>query len=90
MEPIITWNEEKNILLKQERWIGFEDVLLSMEEEKVLDILPHHNPEKYPNQSIYVVEVSGYIYYVPFVKNKQEIFLKTIIPSRKYKKQYNS
>lgn len=89
METIITWNEEKNILLKQERWIGFEDVLLAMEEEKVLDILPHHNPEKYPNQSIYVIEISGYIYYVPFVKNKQEIFLKTIIPSRKYKKQYN-
>lgn len=61
-----------------------------MEEEKVLDILPHHNPEKYPNQSIYVVEISDYIYYVPFVKSEQGIFLKTIIPSRKHKKQYIS
>jgi hypothetical protein len=61
-----------------------------MEEEKVLDILPHHDAEKYPNQSIYVVDISGYIHYVPFVKSEQEIFFKTIIPSRKYKKQYNS
>jgi len=42
-----------------------------MEEEKVLDVIPHHNPEKYPNQSIYIIEVSDYIYYVPFVKSEQ-------------------
>jgi hypothetical protein len=63
-------------------------VLLAMEEEKILDIIPHHNQNKYPNQDIYVVDISGYIYYVPFVKSAQEVFLKTIIPSRKYKKQY--
>ena len=90
MEPIITWNEDKNILLRQQRWIGFKDILLAMEEEKVLDVIPHHNPEKYPNQSIYIIEVSDYIYYVPFVKSEQWIFLKTIIPSRKHNKQYTS
>ena len=42
-----------------------------MEEEKVLDVIPHHNPEKYPNQSIYIIELSDYIYYVPFVKSEQ-------------------
>ncbi len=28
------------------------------------------------------------VYLVPFVENSQEIFLKTIIPSRKMKKKY--
>ncbi len=29
-----------------------------------------------------------YVYLVPFVEDAQEIFLKTIIPSRKLKRQY--
>jgi len=30
----------------------------------------------------------GYIYVVPYVKNDNEIFLKTVIPSRKMHKLY--
>lgn len=39
-------------------------------------------------QKIPVVLVDGYVYLVPFVENDEEIFLKTIIPSRKATKQY--
>jgi len=39
---------------------------------------------------IFVFEIEGYIYYVPFVENEEKIFLKTIIPSRKLTKQYRS
>lgn len=61
-----------------------------MREEKILDIIPHYNQEDYPNQQIYVIELADYVYYVPFVENGDEIFLKTIIPSRKYKKRYST
>jgi len=35
-----------------------------------------------------VIEFNKYAYYVPFVENKDEWFLKTIIPSSKYTKKY--
>jgi hypothetical protein len=34
------------------------------------------------------VVIEGYAYLVPFVESENEIFLKTIIPSRKASKQY--
>ena len=46
----------------------------------------HYNVEKYPHQKILFIEIGHYIYIVPFVENDEEIFLKTIIPSRKYTK----
>ncbi len=48
-----------------------------------LAITMHPNQIKYPGQMISVVEVDGYVYLVPFVETETEIFLKTIIPSRK-------
>ena len=39
-------------------------------------------------QRFYVVDVEGYIYLVPFVREGHTIFLKTIFPSRKHTKQY--
>jgi hypothetical protein len=54
----------------------------------VLDIIQHPNLEKYPSQRIFILEIDHYVYLVPFVENEQEIFLKTIIPSRKMKKKY--
>jgi len=84
----ISWNKEKNIKLKQERGIGFEDVLLQINNGEVLDIIDNPNKQKYPNQRIFILEINEYICYVPFVENENEVFLKTIIPSRKFKKEY--
>lgn len=82
------WNEEKNALLKAERGIGFEDIVTAILEGAIIDIIQHPNKEKYPDQMIYIVEVLEYIYMIPYVHNDQEIFFKTIIPSRKMKKIY--
>jgi len=84
----INWNHEKNRILKNQRDVCFEDVELAIMSDRVLDILPHHLPEKYPNQRIMIVILKDYTYYVPFVMNDEEIFLKNIIPSRKYHKSY--
>ena len=48
----------------------------------------HPNQERYPNQKVSVVIINDYAYLVPFVESDNEIFLKTIIPSRKATKEY--
>jgi uncharacterized DUF497 family protein len=82
------WNEEKNRLLQAERDISFEDIVLYVEMGFLLDVLQHPNPEKYPGQKIFVVQVEDYVYLVPFVESENEVFLKTIIPSRKATRKY--
>jgi uncharacterized DUF497 family protein len=82
------WNDEKNTLLQADRGISFELVVTAIAEDKLLDVIEHPNQEKYPSQRIFVVEIDRYVYMVPFVESDDEIFLKTIIPSRKLKKKY--
>ena len=83
-----SWNEEKNELLQAQRDVSFEDIVLYIEKGFLLDVLEHPNPEKYPGQKIFVVQVEEYVYLVPFVEDEKEIFLKTIIPSRKATRRY--
>ena len=70
------WDELKNKQLKTNRAVCFEDVFIAISEERLLDILPHHNPVKYPNQKLFIVQIGGYVYYVPFVEDEETIFLK--------------
>lgn len=85
----IVWNEEKNFTLLQERWICFEDVLVYINRWCIVKIQEsHYNDEKYPNQKIIYLDIEKYIYIIPFIENDDEIFLKTVIPSRKYTKMY--
>jgi len=82
------WNHEKNAQLIKERDISFERVIYHIEREGLLDIIKHPNSTKYPNQRIFIVNIDNYAYLVPFVENDKEIFLKTIIPSRKATRKY--
>ena len=83
------WNPEKNDLLKVERNISVEDVIININLGNEVDIYDHPNQERYPEQKISVVLIEGYAYLVPFVESEQDIFLKTIIPSRKATKLYS-
>jgi uncharacterized DUF497 family protein len=83
-----TWNPEKNDFLKTERNISFEEVVLNIQLGNEVDIYDHPNQERYSGQKISVVLIEHYAYLVPFVESNEEIFLKTIIPSRKATKQY--
>ena len=82
------WNHEKNEQLKAERDISFEEVVLVIETDGLLDLLQHPNPDKYPNQLVFVIALNGYAYLVPFVEEENYFFLKTIIPSRKATRDY--
>ena len=83
-----SWNEAKNELLKSERHVSFEDVVFYIEKGFLLDVLEHPNQEKYEGQKIFAVQIDDYVYLVPFIENDHEIFLKTIIPSRKATRKY--
>ena len=82
------WNHEKNEHLKAEREVSFEEIVLAMEGDGLLDILQHPNESKYPNQRILVVALDSYIHLIPFVEEADYYFLKTIIPSRKATRDY--
>jgi uncharacterized DUF497 family protein len=87
MKPF-RWGHKKNEQLKAERNISFEEIVLAIEADGLLDILKHPNPGKYPNQRVLVVAVGRYACLVPFVEETDCYFLKTIIPSRKATRDY--
>ncbi len=85
---VIRWNEKKNQLLKIQKGISFDEIVEKIEKREILGRKKHPNELKYPNQYIFLFGIEGYVYYVPYIENDNEIFLKTIIPSRKYTKEY--
>ena len=82
------WNDEKNEFLKSARGVSFEEVLFHIRNGDVLDVIKHPNAARYPKQDIIVLNIEGYVYLVPYVKERGIRFLKTIIPSRKATKEY--
>jgi len=82
------WNLEKNERLKKERGLSFEEIFFYIGKGQLLDVVEHPNQEKYAGQRMFVINVKDYVYLVPFVENENEVFLKTIIPSRKATRQY--
>ena len=87
MKPF-RWGSEKNEQLKYERGISFENMVIAIESGGLVDILPHPNPVKYPNQKVLFIANEGYAYLVPFIEEADHFFLKTVIPSRKATRDY--
>ena len=79
----INWNTEKSLKLKISRGICFEDIVFYIEKGDILDDYLHPNQKRYQEQRIMVIGIDNYAYLVPYVEDAEEIFLKTIIPSRK-------
>lgn len=84
----LNWNTEKSQFLKQSRGISFEDIVFHIEKGDVLDDYFHPNQQKYPGRRIMVIGVDNYAYVVPYVETGDELFLKTIVPSRKATEKY--
>lgn len=82
------WNSKKNELLKNSRKISFEKIVYHLSKGDVWKIADHPDQEKYSGQKIYFVIIDDYKYLVPYIEQKDKIFLKTIIPSRKATKIY--
>jgi uncharacterized DUF497 family protein len=85
---LICWNPEKNAQLKDERGVSFEDVVFHIMTGDILETVDHPDQARYAGQQIHVIAIEEYVYLVPFVESDDEVFLKTIIPSRKATKTY--
>lgn len=82
----IVWSSEKAKILRKDAArgkVGFEDCVVALEEGRVLDDIS--NPgSNYSHQRMFVLEINNYAYIVPYVESEEEIFLKTVFPSRKH------
>jgi uncharacterized DUF497 family protein len=87
MKPI-AWSAAKNELLKAKRGISFEDVVFHIQAGDIIETYDHPNQERYPGQQIHAIAIEDYVYLVPFVESEDQVFLKTIIPSRKATKRH--
>lgn len=84
----INWSTKKSVELKSSRGICFEDVVFFIERGDILDDYLHPNQKDYPGQRIMVINIANYAYVIPYIENDEELFLKTIIPSRKATQRY--
>ncbi len=75
----LKWSLLKSERLKRTRGVSFEEIIQS----RLVAVKRH--PTR-AHQDIILFEHKGYIWVVPFVANENEIFLKTLYPSRKYTK----
>lgn len=82
------WSEEKNLWLKLERGLSFEEVVKAIQIGDVLDIREHPNQAKYPGQYLIVVKIRDYAWVVPCKPEGDRIKLFTAYPSRKYTKKF--
>ncbi|MFH1858341.1 MAG: toxin [Candidatus Omnitrophota bacterium] len=77
----LRWDLLKSERLKRTRGASFEEMIQS----KLIAVKRH---PKRTGQNIMLFEHRGYIWVVPFVETENEIFLKTLYPSRNYTKLY--
>ena len=83
----IMWDKSKARKLAEnsDRKINFERCLVATEHGNILANI--ENPAR-NGQCIYVLEIESYAYVVPYVQDEENIYLKTVYPSRKYTKLY--
>lgn len=77
----LRWNLLKSERLKRARGASFEEIV----QARLVAVKEH--PTR-AHQQIMLFERQGYIWVVPFVVQGEEIFLKTLYPSRKYTQLY--
>jgi len=71
MKPV-NWSTEKNIRLKAERGVSFEEVLSAMSNGGLLVVLDCPNTDQYPNQRMFVVRfVAMHIWCRLWKRNKR-------------------
>jgi len=77
----VKWNALKNVRLKLTRRVTFQKIVSA-------DLLGLGNNPSRSHQRVLIYRHKSYTWVVPFVFDGKGIFLKTIYPSRKYKKLY--
>ena len=76
------WNSLKNEWLRIARGVSFSDLT---NHGRLLSTRRHPNRA---DQRMMLFEYRGYVWVVPYVRDRKGKFLKTLYPSRKYTKLY--
>jgi len=81
------YSKQKDLILRETRGVGFEEIIDVIASEGYVADLKHPKKE---NQRILLVKFGTHIFIVPYVNDdKRELsFLKTAYPSRKYTRLY--
>ena len=84
------YNPEKDRWLRENRGIGFEEIIGAVDSGGLIADIKHPNKLKYPNQRILAVKIKNYMFAVPYVYDtKRKLkFLKTIYANRRMTKKY--
>ena len=77
----IRWNALKSERLKRVRGVSFEEIV------KARMIGIENNPGR-AGQKMILFEYRGYVWVTPCIVKGDDIFLKTLYPSRKYHKMF--
>jgi uncharacterized DUF497 family protein len=80
------WDNDKNEWLMRQRGISFELIQECIEKGRVLADIQNHQP--YTHQRVFIVEIDGYCFEVPYVEDDEKIFLKTAHASHEATKKY--
>lgn len=68
----------------KERSISFYQAIEAISEKGVLLNIEHPNKIKFPNQYMLVIEYDNYTWCIPYVKDNDTVYLKTIFPNRDF------
>lgn len=86
----IAWNDEKDAVLRADLdrgGIGLAECAEMIESGNLLAVVP--NPSaNHGDQQMYVLNIAGNAYCVPFDETDDYIFLKTLYPSRRFTALY--
>lgn len=80
------WDTRKNEWLIKNRGISFEMCITCIEQGHLL--ADTYNEPARPLQRVFIINIEGYAYKVPYVEDEEKIFLKTAFPSRDATRQY--
>ncbi len=84
------FNQEKNFFLKETRGVGFDEAIVAILNNGIVDEFAHKDNKRYPNQRILAIKINNYIYAIPYLldEKRKVIFLKTVYPSRILTEKY--
>ena len=84
----ILWSPDKDrsLRLANGRFgIGLAECAVAIEEGRILDDIENKTR---PNQRVFILEINGYAFAVPYVFDQNTVFLKTMFPSRRHTARY--
>ena len=65
----------EDLVLKEQRSVSFEQAVIHIEREDLLDVIRHPNEAIYPYQKVLVIGMQDYVYPVLCVEKGEERFL---------------